>query len=127
MDVDDVELREDTGVVYVFRLGRFVSLMLWCFESALRRWELRHSVALKAELRRSIEVVLAGNHFVAENINDRSVTSRNQLIYYINCVTTCRLTPVLQQYVVMIIQKIQCTQLQRPFLWPKGDLVLRYP
>ena len=28
--------------------------------------ELRHSVTLKAELRRSIEVVLAGHHFVAD-------------------------------------------------------------
>ena len=37
-----------------------------CLESALRRCELRHSVTLKAELRRSIEVVLAGNPFVAE-------------------------------------------------------------
>ena len=37
-----------------------------CLESALRRCELRHSVTLKAELRRSIEVVLAGSPFVAE-------------------------------------------------------------
>ena len=37
-----------------------------CLESALRRCELRHSVTLKAELRRSIEVVLAGHHFVAD-------------------------------------------------------------
>ena len=51
------------------------------------------------------------------------VTLEDQLLV----VTTCRLTPVIEQYVVMIIQKIQCTQLQRPFLWPKGDLVLRYP
>ena len=37
-----------------------------CLESALPCCELRHSVTLKAERRRSIEVVLAGNHFVAE-------------------------------------------------------------
>ena len=47
-------------------LGRFVSSMPQCLESALRCCELRHSVTLKAERRRSIEVVLAGNHFVAE-------------------------------------------------------------
>ena len=46
--------------------GRFVSSMSWCLESALRRCELRHSVTLKAELRRNIEVVLAGHHFVAD-------------------------------------------------------------
>ena len=40
--------------------------MSWCLESALRRCELRHSVTLKAELRRSIEVVLAGHHIVAD-------------------------------------------------------------
>ena len=57
---------EKTLVLYVLRLGRFVSSMLWCLESALRRCELRHSVTLKAELRRSIEVVLAGHHFVAD-------------------------------------------------------------
>ena len=48
---------EKTLVLYVLRLGRFVSSMSWCLESALRRCELRHSVTLKAELRRSIEVV----------------------------------------------------------------------
>ena len=53
-------------MLYVLRLGRFVSSMSWCLESALRRCELRHSVTLKAELRRSIEVVLAGHHFVAD-------------------------------------------------------------
>ena len=53
-------------VLYVLRLGRFVSSMSSSLESALRCCELRHSVTLKAELRRSIEVVLAGNHFVAE-------------------------------------------------------------
>ena len=53
-------------VLYVLRLGLFVSSMSWCLESALRRCELRHSVTLKAELRRSIEVVLAGHHFVAD-------------------------------------------------------------
>ena len=57
---------EKTLVLYVLRLGRFVSSMSWCLESALRRCELRHSVTLKAELRRSIEVVLAGHHFVAD-------------------------------------------------------------
>ena len=57
---------EKTLVLYVLRLGRFVSSMLWCLESALHRCELRHSVTLKAELRRSIEVVLAGHHFVAD-------------------------------------------------------------
>ena len=57
---------QKTLVLYVLRLGRFVSSMLWCLESALRRCELRHSVTLKAELRRSIEVVLAGHHFVAD-------------------------------------------------------------
>ena len=51
---------------HVLRLGLFVSSMSWCLESALRRCELRHSVTLKAELRRSIEVVLAGHHFVAD-------------------------------------------------------------
>ena len=68
MHVDDVELRdrEKTLVLYVLRLGRFVSSMSWCLESALRRCELRHSVTLKAELRRSTEVVLAGHHFVAD-------------------------------------------------------------
>ena len=50
----------------LLRLGRFVSSMSWCLESALRRCELRHFVTLKAELRRSIEVVLAGHHFVAD-------------------------------------------------------------
>ena len=65
MHVDDVELRL-TLVLYVLRLGRFVSSMSWCLESALRRCELRHSVTLKAELRRSTEVVLAGHHFVAD-------------------------------------------------------------
>ena len=67
--VDDVELRAlKTLVLYVLRRGRFVSSMSWCLESALRRreCELRHSVTLKAELQRSIEVVLAGNHFVAD-------------------------------------------------------------
>ena len=53
-------------VLNVLRLGRFVSSMPSCLESALRRCELRHSVTLKAELRRSNEVVLAGSHFVAE-------------------------------------------------------------
>ena len=57
---------EKTLVLYVLHLGRFVSSMSWCLESALRRCELRHSVTLKAELRRSIEVVLAGHHFVAD-------------------------------------------------------------
>ena len=57
---------EKTLVLYVLRLGRFVSSMSWCLESALRRCELRHSVTLKAELRRSIEVVLAGHHIVAD-------------------------------------------------------------
>ena len=57
---------EKTLVLYVLRLGRFVSSMSWCLESALRRCELRHSVTLKAELRRSTEVVLAGHHFVAD-------------------------------------------------------------
>ena len=57
---------EKTLVLYVLRLGRFVSSMSWCLESALRRCELRHSVTLKAELRRSIEVVLSGHHFVAD-------------------------------------------------------------
>ena len=57
---------EKTLVLYVLRLGLFVSSMSWCLESALRRCELRHSVTLKAELRRSIEVVLAGHHFVAD-------------------------------------------------------------
>ena len=61
-----VELREEVTGVVCLRLGRFVSSMPQCLESALRRCELRHSVTLKAELRRSIEVVLAGNHFVAE-------------------------------------------------------------
>ena len=59
---------EKTLVLYVLRLGRFVSSMSWCLESALRRCELRHSVTLKAELRRSIEVVLAGHHFVADQL-----------------------------------------------------------
>ena len=53
-------------VLYVLRLGRFVSSMPSCLESALRRCELHHSVTLKAELRRSIEIVLGGSHFVAE-------------------------------------------------------------
>ena len=57
---------EKTLVLYVLRLGRFVSSMSWCLESALRRCELRHSLTLKAELRRRIEVVLAGHHFVAD-------------------------------------------------------------
>ena len=57
---------EKTLVLYVLRLGRFVSSMSWCLESALRRCELRHSVTLKAELRRSIEVVMAGHHIVAD-------------------------------------------------------------
>ena len=57
---------EKTLVLYVLRLGRFVSSMSWCLESALRRCELRHSVTLKAELRRSIEVVFARHHFVAD-------------------------------------------------------------
>ena len=57
---------EKTLVLYVLRLWRFVSSMSWCLESALRRCELRHSVMLKAELQRSIGVVLAGNHFVAD-------------------------------------------------------------
>ena len=57
---------EKTLVLYVLRLGRFVSSMSWCLESTLRRCELRHCVTLKAELRRSIEVVLAGHHFVAD-------------------------------------------------------------
>ena len=51
----------------------------------------------------------------------------NEPSNFVPAVTTCRLTPVIQQYVAVIIQKIQCTQLQHPFLWPKGDLVLRYP
>ena len=60
---------EVTGGVHVFPSSRrFVSLMpqCTCLESAFRRCELRHSVALKTELWRSIEVVLAGNHYVAE-------------------------------------------------------------
>ena len=57
---------EKTLVLYVLHLGRFISSMSWCLESTLRRCELRHSVTLKAELRRSIEVVLAGHHFVAD-------------------------------------------------------------
>ena len=59
-------------VLYVLRLGRFISSMSLCLASALRRCEvrceLRHSVTLKAELRRSIEVKLSWPEiiFVAE-------------------------------------------------------------
>ena len=67
MHVDDVELREDTVTGVVCPSSWTVRLsMSWCLESALRRCELRHSVTLKAELRRSTEVVLAGHHFVAD-------------------------------------------------------------
>ena len=67
MHVDDVELREDTSVVCPSSWTvRLFDVVARCLESALRRCELRHSVTLKAELRRSIEVVMAGHHIVAD-------------------------------------------------------------